>query len=425
MTTLSGKLDPLLADPRFETLKRTAMSFNTLHIRSFNENRHSEMLAWLLDPNEAHGLGDRFLRRLLLKCLNAKSESGEIHKGLKGVSASDLQAYSMSQALVFNEVDISRNGRIDILVVEPSLGIVVAIENKYGAGETGNQLERYQTWIEKTFPDYSQVFIVLDAYDRVSCPAPWVGLPYDWVADFLDTVVSYQELHPRIAFMLKDYLSYIKEEEYDEWNQYQHDLLVELYEKHRDILTNDDVRPELLRHLFEEYDWETLGQSEWTATGGQSEIWIVHRYWSVFAALMCIHRLEPVKRELLNLDKDGKVEVYGRYLSYLPSKVCGQGFESDKGWALYFNIVIEKDEEDEVERLEPKLCFRFRRADENLERLRQIARYYGKDNYKSSGNFKFEPLKEDGLPALCERIQTHVDELAKRMTEARASQRHT
>lgn len=46
--------------------------FNVLKI-SRTEIRHSNMLAWLMDPNENHGLGDAFLKGVLQKLIEKDS----------------------------------------------------------------------------------------------------------------------------------------------------------------------------------------------------------------------------------------------------------------------------------------------------------------------------------------------------------------
>ena len=43
--------------------------FNILELQR-NEIRHSNMLSWLISPNETHGLGDKFLKKLLIYATN-------------------------------------------------------------------------------------------------------------------------------------------------------------------------------------------------------------------------------------------------------------------------------------------------------------------------------------------------------------------
>lgn len=81
------------------------------------ELRHSDFLAFLLDPSQNHGLGDVFLKRFLKRVL---------------VRAADppLSAVEIDVADL-HEAEIRREWRhIDILIHDPESRLVCAIENK-------------------------------------------------------------------------------------------------------------------------------------------------------------------------------------------------------------------------------------------------------------------------------------------------------
>ena len=54
-----------------QKLDRLVGKFNIFRVLRFEygELRHSNMLAWLFDPTQSHGLGDLFLRRWLMRIL--------------------------------------------------------------------------------------------------------------------------------------------------------------------------------------------------------------------------------------------------------------------------------------------------------------------------------------------------------------------
>jgi hypothetical protein len=56
--------------PELSALEALLSRFNIFRIlrAAHHEIRHSNMLAWLLTPDESHGLRDRFFRRLLVGC---------------------------------------------------------------------------------------------------------------------------------------------------------------------------------------------------------------------------------------------------------------------------------------------------------------------------------------------------------------------
>ena len=70
--TGSAALDRFLADnPELEQLSDRLGTFNVFRALKIErvEIRHSNALAWLLDPSESHGLGDVVLRRVLSNLL--------------------------------------------------------------------------------------------------------------------------------------------------------------------------------------------------------------------------------------------------------------------------------------------------------------------------------------------------------------------
>ena len=64
------QVEQLLTDlvmncPELTELEAALSRFNIFRVlrADKHEIRHSNMLAWLFEPEESHGLGDRFLRR--------------------------------------------------------------------------------------------------------------------------------------------------------------------------------------------------------------------------------------------------------------------------------------------------------------------------------------------------------------------------
>lgn len=128
-------LDRFLADnPELEELSARLATFNILHALKIErvEIRHSNVLAWLLDPSESHGLGDVALRRILSNML----------------LESDAMFGQVSPALVelmsFTDVEVRREWRnIDLLLLDRRNLLAVVIENKVGGSANVGQLRRY------------------------------------------------------------------------------------------------------------------------------------------------------------------------------------------------------------------------------------------------------------------------------------------
>lgn len=149
-------LDRFLADnPELEQLSARLATFNVFRALKVErvEIRHSNTLAWLLDPSESHGLDDVFLRRILSNML---LESGADVAGLTAARV---------ELMDFQDVEVRREWRhIDVLVIDRGNELVVLIENKIGAGEGRGQLTRYREIVSHEFPSFTilPVFLTLD-----------------------------------------------------------------------------------------------------------------------------------------------------------------------------------------------------------------------------------------------------------------------
>jgi PD-(D/E)XK nuclease superfamily len=93
------------------------------------EIRHSNFLAFLLRPQEPHGLGAEFLRRLALKAIDASS-----------IDPPPIKPITVALA-DFSDVLVSREHRnIDLLVQSKVDNLVFVIENKIESSESEDQL---------------------------------------------------------------------------------------------------------------------------------------------------------------------------------------------------------------------------------------------------------------------------------------------
>ena len=136
-------LGRFLADnPELEELSAKLSVFNifrTLKVEKA-EIRHSNVLGWLLDPEESHGLSDIVLRRILSNILLLSD------KTIPGLSAAKVEL------LDFSDVEVVREWRgIDILVIDRHNNLVLFFENKVKSGESKGQLARYLKIIKETF----------------------------------------------------------------------------------------------------------------------------------------------------------------------------------------------------------------------------------------------------------------------------------
>ena len=143
----------LLQNEELEKLESIQAEFNVFEILASvrAEIRHSNVLAWLMNPNSNHGFGDQFLR-LFLKYVFANNR-----ETIKSeITFFDIEVYDL------DDIEIRREQHnIDLLVISESNKLVVAIENKIEATEHGDQLKRYYDVVTREFPGYKKIFIYL------------------------------------------------------------------------------------------------------------------------------------------------------------------------------------------------------------------------------------------------------------------------
>lgn len=123
----------MVNNPAFEAVAAHLSRFNPIHVMKMQrmEIRHSTILGWLLDPQETHGFGDRFLRAFLGEALRDSTAAG-------GPSALDVTRADLRDATVRLEW---RN--IDLFVECPTQRWAFIIENKVGSRQHSDQLRRY------------------------------------------------------------------------------------------------------------------------------------------------------------------------------------------------------------------------------------------------------------------------------------------
>ncbi len=141
----------------FERLEALLGGFNLFQVLKFEhgEIRHSNVLAWILDPAESHGLGEVFLRKWLMRTIH--EFSGE---AAPPVSAAEIDGWKLQS------VEVRREWKnIDVLMlitVEGGQQWVVCIENKVNSVQHSDQLSRYRKIVEEEFSTAAgSIFIFL------------------------------------------------------------------------------------------------------------------------------------------------------------------------------------------------------------------------------------------------------------------------
>ncbi len=185
--------------------------FNVLGLEKM-ETRHSFMLAWLFDPNENHGLGDRVLRGII--------------QLVYGNAEMDYSSF-----LVDREAD-----HIDLLALSVKEKFLLCIENKIKAPETGNQLVTYKRLLDNKYPEFRKVYVFLSPNGRKSSdPENWVSLSYEDVLKIIENAREDLRTQSQADLLIQSYAEMMTGE-YKQENDKIKEICRQVYNKHKNAL---------------------------------------------------------------------------------------------------------------------------------------------------------------------------------------------
>lgn len=216
-----------------EPIKDRAERFNLFDVFGFarNEIRHSFFLKWLLDPKENHGLGDLFIRALLVHLVSSEPDR-------YGDRAFDLLMMDCSDFSVQRETK-----NIDLFLLSETKGVAITIENKIGSHEhasTGfdSQLDKYRTYVEETFLKIeTKIYVYLTPQEESPSDSEnWQGMSYSTIVEIIEELLedNKNRLAPDVKVLIQNYIAIIRRDivEDNELNN----LCNEIYKKHRKAL---------------------------------------------------------------------------------------------------------------------------------------------------------------------------------------------
>lgn len=195
--------------------------FDVLKI-SRTEIRHSNMLAWLFDANENHGIDDRFIKKIAQQ-----------------IAKNDTQGkYDVFQLLLldFYSFSVYREwNNIDLLIVSDEEKTAFVIENKVGSNEHNNQLNRYRRICEKAYPEYNKIYLFLTPQGLPPSDADnWTVLTYNDIIEALSEIMENTELLPDVSLMINNYIDVVRRDIVDD--QQLIEVCNKIYNKHKKAL---------------------------------------------------------------------------------------------------------------------------------------------------------------------------------------------
>ena len=227
-------------DTTFQQLNQQVNSFNTLKILKLenHEIRHSNILSWLLNPKENHGLRDYFLRKMMEHLILIEENSHNPQYETIG----RILNHSLMDSHVYREVKTDQNRFIDLLVVNHSLKTIILIENKFYSSESENQLDDYLHFIQHTYNVFTIIPIYLTLDGENPSNSNYFILTYEKIESILQTILMLfqNQLSQNVYTFIEDYHQILKEKFYP--NQDQILLAIDIYRNHKPTI----------RALFEE-----------------------------------------------------------------------------------------------------------------------------------------------------------------------------
>jgi hypothetical protein len=163
------------------------------------ELRHSDFLAFLLDPSANHQLFDRFIKPFLFR-IAEKTES---------VSVIDIDL------LNYDDIQIRREWKsIDVLIISEKSEFVCAIENKIDAGESDGQLNAYHDHIKNHYGKFNNKLLLFLTPEGIesSDTNNWISVSYSEVFDTLNQLLKEhkESLGHDIQFAISQYKEIIE-----------------------------------------------------------------------------------------------------------------------------------------------------------------------------------------------------------------------
>jgi hypothetical protein len=220
-------------NPDLDQLDAYLNRFNPIRIMRMEgmELRHSNILAWLLDPLESHGLGDRFLKAFVSEALRGESSKGS--PTALDITQADLQ-----------DIEVRREWlHIDIFLLSRRNNWAFIIENKFHASQSKGQLAKYIKKARSAFAaeegelDIRGIFLTL--HDEEPEDSRYATIGYDAICDLLSRSMQAegQALGQEVRVFLAHYIEIIKEaaDMSDEHKKFEQ-LARSLYRQHRKVL---------------------------------------------------------------------------------------------------------------------------------------------------------------------------------------------
>ena len=241
--------DFLLDIECLDELNQWARKFNIFDVLKISrtEIRHSNILAWLLDSAENHGLGDAFVKGIIQRIVENDQENR--------YDIFELLLLDFYNVVVFREWK-----NIDLLLVAEKEKIAIAIENKVGSHEHSDQLNRYRKILEDEYSDFKRIYIYLTPDgEEPSDVENWSILTYTDIVEILESIRERESFLPEVELLINNYIDTLRRDIVEDEKLIQ--ICNKIYQKHKRALdliyenkTDGEIADTIKNILQEEAD---------------------------------------------------------------------------------------------------------------------------------------------------------------------------
>lgn len=186
-----------------EQLEEKLRQFNIFEAigMQYQEIRHSTFLAFLLDPQQTHGLGEDFLKKVLQRALLSTQSASH------PINAVNLHLMNLTKTVVKREWS-----NIDVLLLNDHYRLAVIIENKLQSGEHDDQLDRYFHIVQRQHPDWHILALYLTIDGTLPSHGHYLPLSFTDIADILGGLVVSREtvLGPDVRTLMHHYVQMLR-----------------------------------------------------------------------------------------------------------------------------------------------------------------------------------------------------------------------
>lgn len=222
------KLKAFVQDELLEELESRTGGFNIFTALSLEraEIRHSNVLAWLLDPRSSHGLGDYFLKAFLRYCSRQPACPGASFPSVFELDSWDL-----------DDVEVLREWRkTDILLIDRTHKFVVLVENKIDSGEHGEQLRRYREIVQLEFRELRDGYIYLTVQGDEPSDKAYLSMTYGELLPLLHKMLETRQsvLGHDVATFITHYIHMVERSIVQESDI--QEICRQIYKRHRDAI---------------------------------------------------------------------------------------------------------------------------------------------------------------------------------------------